>query len=113
MLQDASSSRPTFICIDALDECVPEYRVKLLESLQRILHMSPNTRIFLTGRFHVRDEVEKYLSQRVATVLITPTNADIIRFLKAKLREDTTVDAMNNTLEEDIIKNISETASEL
>ena len=105
--------RPTFICIDALDECVPEYRAKLLESLQQILHRSPNTRIFLTGRFHVRDEVEKHLSQRAVTVPITPTKADIIRFLRAKLREDTTLDAMNNTLEEDIIKSIPETVSEL
>ena len=112
MLQDTSSSRPTFISIDALDECVPEYRAKLLESLQQILHRSPSTQIFLTGRFHVRDEVEKHLSQRVATVTITPTKADIIRFLRAKLREDT-LDAMNNTLEGDIIKSIPETASEL
>ena len=113
MLQDIASSRPTFICFDALDECVAEYRGKLLESLQQILQKSPSTRIFLAGRLHVRDEVEKHLARRVVAVSITPTKADIIRFLRAKLREDTTLEAMDNTLEEDIIKSIPETVSEL
>ena len=113
MLQDIASSRPTFICFDALDECVAEYREKLLDSLQQILHKSPSTRIFLAGRLHVRDEVEKHLSGRVVTVSITPTKDDIIRFLRAKLREDTTPDAMDNSLEEAIIKSIPETVSEL
>ena len=113
MLQDIVSSRPTFICFDALDECVAEYRGKLLESLQKILHKFPSTRIFLAGRLHVRDEVEKHLARRVVAVSITPTKDDIIRFLRAKLGEDTTPDAMDNNLEEDIIQNIPETVSEL
>ena len=113
MLQDITCSRPTFICFDALDECVAEYRGKLLRSLQQILHKSPNTRIFLAGRLHVRDEVEQRLVGRVVAISITPTKADIIRFLRAKLREDTIPDAMDNGLEEDIIKKIPETVSEL
>ena len=113
MLQDISSSRPTFICIDALDECMPEYREKLLDSLRQILHKSPNTRIFLAGRLHVRDEVERHLVGRVAAVSITPINDDIIRFLRAKLKEDIILDAMDKDLEADIIKNISETVSEM
>ena len=113
MLQDIASSRPTFICFDALDECVAEYRRKLLESLQQILQKSPSTRIFLAGRLHVRDEVERHLAGRVVAVSITPTKDDIIRFLRAKLREDTIPDAMNSSLEEDIIKSIPETVSEL
>ena len=113
MLQDIASSRPTFICFDALDECMAEYRRKLLGSLEQILHKSPSTRMFLAGRLHVRDEVEKHLAGRVVAVSIIPTKDDIIRFLRAKLREDTTPDAMDNSLEEDIIKNIPETVSEL
>jgi len=113
MLQDISSSRPTFICIDALDECMPEFRVKLLNSLNQILHKSPSARIFLAGRFHIRDEVEKHLAGRVVAVSITPTKDDIVRFLRAKLEEDTTTDAMDKSLEEDIIKTILETVSEM
>ena len=113
MLQDILPRQRAFICIDALDECIVEYRAKLLDSLKQILHMSLNTRIFLTGRRHVWDEVEKHLAGRVAAVSIAPTRADIIRFLHAKLKEDTIPDAMNNSLEEDIIKNIPETVSEM
>ena len=45
MLQAISSKKPTFICIDALDECVEGHRVKLLDSLNKILQKSPGTRI--------------------------------------------------------------------
>ena len=113
MLQDISSSRHTFICIDALDECMEEYQAKLLDSLKQILHKSPNTRIFLAGRSHIRDEVEKHLAGRVAAVCITPTKSDIIRFLRAKLAGDKTPDAMDKSLEEDIIKSIPKTVSEM
>ena len=113
MLQDISSARPTFICIDALDECMAEYREKLLDSLRQILLKSPGTRIFLAGRLHVRDEVERHLVGRVAAVSITPTKNDIVRFLRAKLKEDIIPDAMDRNLEADIIKNIPETVSEM
>jgi len=113
MLQDTSSSRPTFICIDALDECIAQHRARMLESLKQILHKSPNTRVFLAGRLHVWDEVEKHLAGGAVALSIAPTKDDIIRFLKAKLKEDTTPEAMDKSLEEDIITNIPETVSEM
>ena len=60
-LQDISSSRCTSICIDALDECPAGHRVKLLDSLNQILQKSMGARIFLTGRPHIRAEVDKHL----------------------------------------------------
>ena len=113
ILQEISSSRHTFICVDALDECSPRYRVKLLNSLKRILHKSPKTRLFLAGRLHIRDEVEKTLAGRLVAVSVTPTKDDIIQFLRARLREDTIPDAMDNNLEEDIMESIPETVSEM
>jgi len=113
MLQDISSSQPTFICIDALDECMAEYRAKLLGALKQILHKSPSTRIFLAGRPHMRNEVERHLAGRVVAVSIIPTRDDIVRFLQAKLGEDTTPDAMDESLEEEILKTIPETVSEM
>src|ERR1700761_7451733 len=47
--QTVTPTMRTFICVDALDECVPEHRVVVLESLGEILRGSPNTRIFMTG----------------------------------------------------------------
>ena len=112
-LQDIASSRFAFICIDALDECSPGHRVMLLDSLNKILQKSPGARIFLTGRPHIRAEVDKHLGRRAATRSITPIRNDIIRFLREKLKEDTIPDAMDESLEEEIIQNIPEMVSEM
>ena len=112
-LQDISSSRRTFICIDALDECPPAHRMNLLGSLNRILQSSPGARIFLTGRPHIRDDIDKHLAGRATTISIIPAKGDIVIFLRAKLKEDAIPDAMDETLEEEIVKNIPETVSEM
>ena len=44
---------------------------------------------------------------------ITPTNDDITRFLLAKLKEDTAPDAMDQSLQEDILNDIPESVSEM
>ena len=43
MLQSVTSLLPTFVCIDALDECGAAHRVKLLDSLKQILEEFPRT----------------------------------------------------------------------
>ena len=113
MLQDVSSSRPTFICVDAVDECMAEYWVELVDSIKQVLRKSPSIRVFLAGRLQIRDEVERYLSGRVVAVPIIPTKDDIVLFLRAKLKMDTMPDAMDKSLEADIIKNIPEAVSEM
>ena len=112
-LQDITTAQPTFICLDALDEYLQGYRMKLLDSLNHIIQKAPSVRIFLTGRPHIRGEIDKHLAGRAATRPIAPTNHDIIIFLRAKLKEDTIPDAMDESLEEEIIKNILETVSEM
>ena len=93
MLQTTSSKEPTFICIDALDECVEAHRAKLLGSINQILEKSPGTRIFVTGRPHIRPEIGRRLSGRVTSVPISPKRDDIIRYLHSRLAEDATPDA--------------------
>jgi len=61
MLQLVTSYQPTFMCLDALDECGRVQRARLLDSLQQILEKSPGTRIFATGRPHIQAEIEKRL----------------------------------------------------
>jgi len=112
-LQDISSSRRTYICIDALDEYPARHRAKLLDSLNQITQKSLGARIFLTGRPHIRGEIDKHFSGRAATRSITPTKGDIITFLRAKLKEDTIPDAMDEGLEGEIVNNIPETVSEM
>jgi len=113
MLQTAASEKPTFICIDALDECVAGYRVKVLDSLNQILRRSPSTRMFVTGRPQIQAEVEERLSRRVMVILITPRRNDIIGYLHTRLEEDTKPHAMDITLKTDILKKIPEDVSEM
>jgi len=113
MLQTIASEKPTFICIDALDECVAGHRVKVLNSLNEILRRSPDTRIFLTGRPHIQAEVRNRLSGRVTTMRITPRRQDIISYLHSRLDEDTTPDAMDSTLEAEILRKIPENICEM
>jgi len=113
MLQTAASEKPTFICIDALDECVAGYRVKVLDSLNQILQRSPGTRVFVTGRPQIQAEVEKRLSTRVIVLRITPRRHDIIGYLHTRLDEDTKPDEMDDSLKVDILKKIPEDFSEM
>ena len=113
MLQTASSEKRTFICIDALDECVAGHRVKLLGSLSQILQKSPGTRVFVIGRPHIQAEIRRRFSGRATSVSITPRRDDIISYLYSRLDEDTTPDAMDSSLEADILKKIPEDISEM
>ena len=113
MLQNTASTKRTLICIDALDECVAGYRFKILDSLNQVLHRSPGTRMFVTGRPHIAPEVGKRLSGMVTAIRITPRRHDIISYLHRRLDEDTTPDAMDNSLKADILKKIPEDVSEM
>lgn len=98
MLKTAIASRPgVFICIDALDECLPKNRLQLLESLQEIIRASPTTRVFLTGRPHVRDEILRYFPEAVM-IPVTPTFGDIEIYLEMRLAQDPTPTEMNDEL---------------
>ena len=113
MLRNTVSAKRTFICIDALDECVAGYRVKILDSLNQVLQSSPSTRMFVTGRPHIEAEVGKRLSGRGTAIRITPQRHDIIGYLHSRLDEDTTPDAMDGNLKADILKKISKDVSKM
>ena len=113
MLQTITSSLRTFICIDAWDECAAAHRVKLLNSLKQILETSPSTRIFIIGRPHVRVEVEKRLAGRVISAPVGPSKNDIIEYLRLRLDENETPDAMDEGLEADILEKIPQNMSEM
>ena len=110
--QTIAATRRTFICVDALDECVPEHRMIVLESLGQILQGSPNTRIFMTGRQHIRGEVEGKLSGVASFVFIQPADGGVTGFLRERLRKDTTPHIMSSTLKAEIMRCIPEISSE-
>ena len=110
-LQEIMCARRTYICMDALDEYPARYRLKLLDLLNQVLQKAPGARLFLTGRPHIRDEINKNLARRTVTRSITPSESDIIIFLHAKLKEDTIPNAMDEGLEEEIIRNLPKMVS--
>ena len=112
MVATVASLQPTFICVDALDECVPKHRLEVLDALGQILQKSPNTRMFMTGRPHIRREVERGLGERVTSISIKPRDDDIVTYLRTKLRKDPTPEVMNSGLEDDIMKGVPEEISE-
>jgi len=113
MLQAITSSQPTFICIDALDEYVGGQRFKVVDTLRQVLEKSPTTRIFMTGRPHIRAEVEKRIAGRTISLSVGPSKGDITTYLHARLGENETPDAMDESLEADILEKIPESISEM
>jgi len=113
MLQITSSEKRTFICVDALDECIPGNRIKLLDSLSQILRKSPGTRIFVTRRPQIQPEIGRRLAGKVASLSISPKSGDIISYIHTRLDEDTDPDAMDSGLEAAILKTIPDEISEM
>ena len=101
------------MCIDTLEECAVVHRIRILDSLKRILKKSPGTRIFVTGRPYIRAEIEKSLPGLVISMSIGPSKDYIIRYLSARLSEDETLDSMDESLEVDILEKIPENLSEM
>ena len=113
MLQLITSSHRTFMVIDALDECTALQRFRLLDTLQKILGECPGTRIFLTGRPHIRAEIETRLAGHVVGVSVSPARGDIIEYLRVRLSQDETPDAMDEDLEAEILEKIPQNISEM
>ena len=113
MLSTAITSLPqVFICIDALDECLPKNLPEFLESLREIVRESPRTRIFLTGRPHVEGAIRRYFTKAVV-IPVSPNTDDIRSYLKMKLDRDDEPEAMDNDLREDIVRVILDKMSDM
>ena len=112
MLQAVASLQLTFICIDALDECVESHRPEILDSLRQVIEKSSNTRIFLTGRRHIRGEIDRHLSGRATVLSIKPNHDDVVGYVRMRLNKDTSLDRMDSSLKDEIIKSITENIPE-
>ena len=113
ILKKAITSLPrVFVCIDALDESPPKQRRELLESLREMIQVSSSTRVFLTGRPHVNDEILKCFGEAIR-IPLSPTQGDIKSYLERKLDGETDPNAMDDELRADIMRIIPEKISEM
>jgi len=106
------SLRQVFICIDALDECLPKNLPELLKSLGDVVRESPRTRIFLTGRPHIMEDIHKYFT-KVVVIPISPNKDDIRNYLEMRLDGDADPEAMSDDLRADIVRIILEKVSDM
>ena len=88
------------------------HRPEVLDSLKQILEKSPNTRIFLTGRWHIRGEIDKHLGGRAEILSIKLNYDDTAEYIRMRLSKDTSRNAMDSGLEAEIIKTITENIPE-
>ena len=107
------SQKRTFICIDALDECVTENRSEFLRSLRSIVKDSPNVRLFATGRPHIQAALEGHHNGALQVMLFKPMKGDIRKYLKMKLQDDIFPEVMDSELRQDIMEVIPEKISEM
>jgi len=113
MLRIAIVSFPqVFICVDALDECLPKDLPKLLESLRDIIRECPGTRILLTGRPHVGEAIQRYFTKAV-TIPISPNEDDIRNYVVMRLDSDDMPEAMNDSLRAEIVRIILDKMSNM
>ena len=107
-----ASLHQVFICIDALDEFLPKNLPALLEPLREIIQECPRTRIFLTGRPHVKENIQRYFTKAVV-IPINPSTDDIRNYLEMRLDRDGEPEAMDDDLRADIVRIIPEKMSDM
>jgi len=108
------SLKRVYICVDAMDELLPQHRSEFLRALPLIIRRAPNTRLFLTGRPHIRGELDKHLAKGAYTIHIVPDQGDISRYLSQRMDNDDDQDpGLTENLRNDIMKTMLENGSEM
>ena len=107
----SGSIRIVYICVDAVDEVLPQHRSEFLRALQQILQDAPNVRLFLTGRPYIRGELDKYLTKKAYAIHIVADQDDITRYLSRKMEDDRDPGSMTEDLKNNIMKTILEKTS--
>jgi len=115
-VKTVSSIERVYICFDAIDELLPENRSELLRALRQIIQDAPNIRLFLTGRPHIRGDLDKHLTKGAYVIHIVADQGDIAEYVSRKIEDDDDggdPDLMPDDLKNDILKTMLEKASEM
>jgi hypothetical protein len=94
-----------YICVDALDECQPQYREEFLHFLVTL--RGTGLRFFCTGRSHIVAQVtELFEPIGIKTMEICAHEADIKLYIEEKISKDRRKGAMDEQLKEQITKKL-------
>ena len=104
-----------YLCVDAVDEVLPQHRLEFLRALQQILRDAQNVRLFLTGRPYIRTELDKHLTKKAYTIHIVVDQRDITRYLSQKINDNDHQGPglMTEDLKNNIMTTMVEKASEM
>ena len=110
-----NSIERVYICLDAVDELLPQSRAELLRALRQIIQDAPNIRLFLTGRPHIRGELDKHLTKGSYILRIVADQGDIARYVSQMMDidDDRDPDLMTDDLKHGILNTMLEKASEM
>ena len=100
-----------YICVDAVDEVLPQHRFEFLRALRQILQDAPNARLFLTGRPYIRGEFDEHLTKRAYAIHIVADQGDITRYVSQKMEDDQDPGSMTEDLKNNIMKIMLEKTS--
>ena len=109
----AGHTEVVYLCVDAVDEVLPQHRFEFLHALRQILQDAPNVRLFLTGRPYIRKELDKHLTRKASAIHILVYQGDITRFLNNKMDHDEDPGLMTEDLKKNIMTTMVEKASEM
>jgi len=114
-VQVTGSIEVVYLCVDALDEMLPQHRLEFLRALRQIVQEAPNVRLFLTGRPYIRAELDKHLTKGAHAIHIVADQGDITRYLSRKMDNDDDQDPglMTVDLKNNIMKIMLEKTSEM
>jgi len=102
-----------YLCVDAVDEVLPQHRPDFFRALRQIIQDAANVRLFLTGRPYIDGEVGKHLTKGVYTIQIVADQGDITRYLSRRMDDDQDPDLMTEYLRNDIVVTMLEKTSEM
>ena len=91
---------------------LPRYLLELLESLGDIVRECPGTRLFHTGRPHVRGDVQRDFP-KVVVIPISPNPDDIRNYVEMKLDREAEPEAMSGDLRAGVLRVIQEKISNM
>ena len=115
LVKAVSSIDRVYICLDAMDELLPGNRSQLLRALREIIRDASNIRLFLTGRPHIRGELDKYITEQAYIIHVVADQGDIARYVRRKMEDDDDRDPglMPDDLKHDVLEAMLERASEM
>ena len=115
LIQTISSIERVYICVDALDELLPQDRSEFLRAIRQIIQAAQNVRLFLTARHHISVELDKHLAKGAYIIYIVADQGDIARYVSQKMDDDNArdPDLMTENLKNDIMETMLEKTSDM